>query len=250
MPPVSDRLPRRLPNALAASVLACAALAAHAACKGQLYLTLDTGNMSQAELIAEILNKHQVRATFFLANERTRRGDHALDPSWAPYWSARVKEGHVFGSHTWRHGRLLRDTADGVIYAVDGSTERLDANGLCTELNRVGDAFSAMTGERLAGLWRAPGGRATPFALAAAESCGYRHVRWADAGFLGDELPSDRYPNEALLQRALANLRSGDILMMHLGIWSRRDPFAPMLDRLLAGLKQRGFCFATLAAQS
>jgi peptidoglycan-N-acetylmuramic acid deacetylase len=34
--------------------------------------------------------------------------------------------------------------------------------------------------------------------------------------------------------------------MAHLGIWSRADPFAPMLDPLIAGLKQRGFCFRTL----
>jgi hypothetical protein len=34
--------------------------------------------------------------------------------------------------------------------------------------------------------------------------------------------------------------------MMHLGIWSRRDPYAPMLDELLTRLKGRGFCFATL----
>jgi hypothetical protein len=47
-----------------------------------------------------------------------------------------------------------------------------------------------------------------------------------------------------LLERALARIRDGDILMAHLGIWSRHDPFAPMLDPLIAGLKARGFCFA------
>jgi hypothetical protein len=72
-------------------------------------------------------------------------------------------------------------------------------------------------------------------------------VHWNEAGFLGDELPSERYPNDVLLKRALANIKSGDILMMHLGIWSRKDPFWPQLDPLLAGLKAKGFCFATLA---
>ena len=95
-------------------------------------------------------------------------------------------------------------------------------------------------------IWRAPGGKTTPNALAAARQCGYEHVHWADAGFLGDELPSDRFPNEALLKRAIANLRDGDIMMMHLGIYSRKDPFGPMLDPLLGALSARGFCFATL----
>ena len=40
-----------------------------------------------------------------------------------------------------------------------------------------------------------------------------------------------------LLAQALSRLRSGDILMAHLGIWSRKDPFAPVLDPLIAGLR-------------
>ena len=52
----------------------------------------------------------------------------------------------------------------------------------------------------------------------------------------------------ALLERALRRVRDGDILMAHLGIWSRQDPFAPMLDPLLRGLRERGLCFATLAS--
>jgi hypothetical protein len=48
------------------------------------------------------------------------------------------------------------------------------------------------------------------------------------------------------MKRALAGLKDGDILMMHTGIWSRKEPFAPMLDPLIAGLKERGFCFSTL----
>jgi hypothetical protein len=32
-----------------------------------------------------------------------------------------------------------------------------------------------------------------------------------------------------------------------MGIWSRKDPWAPAnLEPLIAGLEQKGFCFATL----
>ena len=217
------------------------------ACKGTLYLTIDTGSMSQAENIARILARHEVKATFFLANEKTVRGDFVLDPAWGEYWRARVAEGHAFGSHTWHHGYFRGDLPDGrVRYAHDGATHALDAAGVCAELRRVDERFRSLTGRGLDPVWRAPGGRTTPNALAAAKACGYEHVHWAEAGFLGDELPSDRYPNDVLLARALKNLRNGDVMMMHLGIWSRKDPFAPMLDPLLAGLKARGFCFALL----
>jgi peptidoglycan/xylan/chitin deacetylase (PgdA/CDA1 family) len=51
-----------------------------------------------------------------------------------------------------------------------------------------------------------------------------------------------------LLQKALRDIRPGDILLAHLGIWSRQDPWAPaVLEPLITGLKQRGHCFATLA---
>jgi peptidoglycan/xylan/chitin deacetylase (PgdA/CDA1 family) len=83
--------------------------------------------------------------------------------------------------------------------------------------------------------------------LAAARDCGFAHVAWAPAGFLGDELPSDRFPNDMLLQKALRDIRAGDIMVAHLGIWSRQDPWAPaVLEPLIVGLMARGFCFATL----
>jgi peptidoglycan/xylan/chitin deacetylase (PgdA/CDA1 family) len=239
-------------TAFLTALLTSAAVQAGAACSGTVYLTLDTGNMRHAETIAAILNKHQVKATFFVAQERTFREDHALDPAWGPYWQARVAEGHAFGSHTWHHGSFRADQPDGRVRYVlmDGTAESLDATAICEELRQPDRRFRELTGRSLDPLWRAPGGRTTPLTLKAAEQCGYHHVGWAPAGFLGDELPSDRYPNDRLLRQAVEHIRSGDILMAHLGIWSRKDPFAPMLDPLIAGLKQRGLCFATLPAGS
>lgn len=243
-----------LRTAACLTLLAAGSVAAAAgpACRGTLYLTFDTGNMRHAEAIAAILDKYQVRATFFVAQEKTFRGDFALDPSWRPFWQARVAEGHAFGSHTWRHGSFRADSADGrrVRYRLmDGSQQELDSGEVCAEIEQPDRRFAELTGRPLDHLWRAPGGHTTPFTLKAAAGCGYRHVGWAPAGFLGDELPSERYPNAALLQRALATLKDGDIVMAHLGIWSRKDPFAPMFDPLIAGLKARGFCFAPLAGR-
>ena len=222
-----------------------------ASARGTLYLTIDTGNMRFAEEIARTLSQHRIRATFFLANEKTFRGDHALDSSWTSYWEARSKEGHAFGSHTWSHGKFVRDVDGGVVYVPqfgDGAGRRvtLDRAGVCAELRRVDDAFREATGRPLDRLWRSPGGRLSANAMGFANACGYRHVHWSPAGFLGDELPSDRYPNKALVAKTLGSVRDGDVLVMHMGIWSRKDPYAPMLDSLLTGLEKRGFCFATL----
>ena len=54
----------------------------------------------------------------------------------------------------------------------------------------------------------------------------------------------------AVRARALKDIRPGDILLAHLGIWSRKDPWAPaVLEPLVEGLKARGFCFRTLREQ-
>jgi len=217
-------------------------------CKGKIYLTIDTGSMSHAELIARTLNEENVKATFFLANEYTTRKDHSLDPSWDAYWKARADEGHAFGNHTWSHRWARRDAADKVMVADQkGTPDALDQKAFCEEMKRVNAAFKRATGRELSGIWRAPGGRTTQNSLRFAASCGYPvHVHWDDAGFLGDELPSEQHPNNVLLERALKNIKSGDVLVMHTGIWSRKDPFAPMLKPLIQGLKSRGLCFATI----
>ena len=212
------------------------------------YLTIDTGNMEPAEQIAAILRKHQVKATFFLADEKTKRGDTSLDPAWAPFWRALAADGHKFGSHTWKHSYFRRDLPNGKVayVAKAGLTEQLDQAGLCAELRRVDQRFHAMTDRHLDPLWRAPGGRTTTRTLEFAKRCGFRHVGWTPHGFLGDELPSQTHPNRRLLADSLRNIKDGEILLLHLGIWSRQDPYWPMLDPLIDGLKKRGFQFALL----
>jgi len=235
-----------------AAATARAAAPPRACPAGTVYLTLDTGNMRHAELIADILRRHEVRATFFLANEKTDQGGWSLDDSWIPYWRRLLAEGHAFGSHTWDHVYFRSVLPDGRIGVRPqfgpqaGRSLQWDAAAVCAEIDRVDARFREITGQPLQRWWRAPGGRAPEAALAAARRCGWAHVHWAPAGFLGDELPSDRYPNQRLLQQALAGIRGNDILIAHLGIWSRQDPYAPMLDPLIAGLKARGLCFATL----
>ncbi len=227
--------------------------ARQAACAKPVYLTFDTGHMGVAPLVAQVLQDQQVQATFFLANERTRSGGWSLDDSWAPWWRSMAAAGHAFGSHTWDHHTWLADRRDGGFDTRPsmgphaGQRQVLSAAQYCAELQRPAQRFQAMTGQAMLPLFRAPGGKTSAALLRAARACGWQHVGWAPAGFLGDELPSDNYPNALLLQRALDGIRSGDILMAHLGIWSRQDPWAPaVLAPLISGLKARDFCFATL----
>jgi len=223
-------------------------------CTKTTYLTFDTGNMAVAQLVADVLKRNQIQATFFLSNEKTKRGDFALDTSWQSYWQERVREGHRFGSHTYDHVYWLADSGDDKVLMKPqfgknaGKTVVYDANTLCAEIKRVDTRFQELTGRKLDPIWRASGGKISARLTAMGEQCGYRHVGWSSAGFLGDELDSNRHPNAVLFERASKNLKDGDIAMAHLGIWSRQDPWAPaVLEPLIQEWKRQGFCFAAIA---
>lgn len=222
-------------------------------CDQPVYLTFDTGHMGVAPFIAEVLEREKIRATFFMANEPTRTGGMSLDDTWAPWWKKMAAQGHAFASHTFDHVYWLSDLPENQFKVRPssgpdaGRVQAWSAQQYCDELARVDRRFEQMTGRQTLPLFRAPGGKTSPDLIQAGASCGYAHVGWSLAGFLGDELPSAKYPNAALLDRALKNIRPGDILMAHLGIWSRQDPWAPaVLEPLIVGLKQKGFCFATI----
>lgn len=252
----------RVSSAILAFALAWLALPAGAAappaeCRKPVYLTLDTGHMGVADLVADVLRRQQVRVTFFAADERTQVGDGSLGQHWAAWWRARAAEGHAFASHTLDHVYWRADVpqAGGATRfrvwpsagAQQGQDMVWDAAQYCREIRAAAARLEQITGQPTLPLYRAPGGKTSPALLAAARQCGYLHVGWAPAGFLGDELPSDKYPNALLLQRALRDIQPGDVLLAHLGIWSRQDPWAPaVLEPLIVGLKQRGFCFRTL----
>ncbi|HQY76823.1 MAG TPA: polysaccharide deacetylase family protein [Rhodoferax sp.] len=228
---------------------------AQSSCANPVYLTFDTGHMETAPLVADVLRKQQVKATFFVANERTKKGDGSLGNDWAFWWKAMAAQGHEFASHTYDHV-YWRGDIRGVkptfrmqptSGAFEGREFTWDAAKYCEQIGRAAERIQDHTGKKPLPLFRAPGGKTSPRLLEVASACGYAHVGWAAAGFLGDELPSEKFSNEMLLKKALRDIRGGDILMAHLGIWSRKDPWAPAnLEPLIVGLKERGFCFETL----
>ena len=243
----------QLTVALLITFLGLSANAQTANCNKTTYLTFDTGNMAVAEKVAEILKRQEVKATFFLSNEKTFRGDFALDDAWKGYWQERLKEGHHFGSHTYDHTYLVKDGPQGEVFVKPqfgpkaGMTMLYNEASMCKEIRRVDLRFVELTGQPLQKIWRAPGGKTSPNLIWMGDMCGYQHFGWAPSGFLGDELNSDKYPNSTLLEKASREIKDGDITMAHLGIWSRKDPWAPaVLEQLIINLKGRGFCFSVL----
>ena len=226
-----------------------------AECLKPVYLTFEAGHMDVAPLVAEVLKRQQVRVTFFVSNEATTVGNGALGSYWAPWWKERAAEGHEFASNTydhvyWRADERSVEPRFRVRPSAGAFAHReftWDAKKYCEQVAYANERLEDFTGKKPLPLFRAPGGKTSRKLLAATRACGFEHVAWAPAGLLGDELPSERVSNEALLKKALRDIQPGDILAAHLGAGTRRDPWAPaVLEPLIVGLKERGFCFETL----
>jgi len=97
-------------------------------CQKPIYLTLDTGHMGMAPLIADVLRKHQVPATFFGAHEKTQEGDGSLGQYWSAWWKARGSEGHDFASHTYDHAYWRSDIDSRTFKIRPSSGEQKDQN--------------------------------------------------------------------------------------------------------------------------
>jgi peptidoglycan/xylan/chitin deacetylase (PgdA/CDA1 family) len=236
------------------SLSAHLALAAPA-CERPLYLTFDTGHMGEAPLIADILRRTQVHATFFVANEPTKTGDGTLGNQWGTWWKVLAAEGHEFASQTYDHvywradvpGTQPRFRVRVTSGAFADREFTMDTAKYCEQISRAAQRLEDFIGRKTLPLYRAPGGLVSPRLLVAAGSCGFAHVGWSQAGVLGDDLPSEKFSNDVLLKKALRDVRSGDILVAHLGSWKRLEPWAPnVLEPLINGLKQQGFCFETM----
>lgn len=225
------------------------------ACQDPVYLTFETGDMAAAPVVAAILKRQGVRATFFAANERTVQGDGSLGNYWAPWWKARAVEGHEFASNTYDrvvwHADLpgvdRRFRVEPSVGALAGREFTWDAAKYCAQISYAAERLQDFTGKKPLPLFRAPGGKTSKRLLESAGACGYAHVGWSATGVLGDDWPSERFSNDMLLNKALKDVRSGDILLAHLGQGGRKEPWAgAVLEPLLVGLKARGLCFQTL----
>jgi peptidoglycan/xylan/chitin deacetylase (PgdA/CDA1 family) len=234
---------------------ACAWAVAIDTCEKKVYLTFNTGDMENAPLVADILQRQHVRASFFASNQRTAIGDASLGNYWAPWWKAQAAQGHQFASLTYDHvfwrsdlpGAPPRYRVRLTSGALEGREFTWEAGKYCEQITHAAQRLSDFTGKKSLPLFRAPGGAISPSLLNAARACGYAHVGWAAAGALGDQLPSEKISNDDLLQQALRDIRSGDILVATLGTSTRKDPWAPaVLEPLIVGLRAQGFCFDTL----
>jgi peptidoglycan/xylan/chitin deacetylase (PgdA/CDA1 family) len=150
-------------------------------------LTFDDGPHPQATpAVLNLLEKHGVRATFFLVGEQVQRRPELAREI--------VDAGHTVGIHCYRHRSLLR----------------LQPREVREDLTRAAATIEDATAKRLH-LYRPPYGRFALAALVHARRSHWRCVLWS--------LDSQDWHPDATVSsieaRIGSGLRSGDVLVFH-----------------------------------
>ena len=184
-------------------------------------ITFDDGpNPDATPLILDTLRREGVQATFFVLGRHADR--------WPDHVKRMAAEGHQLGNHGYWHRKLHRRTP---AYVRD-------------DLTRGTEAIERASGIRPRH-FRAPHGFRSPWVTPIARSLGQRTVGWS-LGVWDSARPG---PDE-IVDRTLRGMRAGSILLLHDGDGydelGDRMQTAAALPRIIGGLRERGFRFATL----
>ncbi|MFB9358185.1 polysaccharide deacetylase family protein [Actinoplanes nipponensis] len=181
-------------------------------------LTFDDGPGPRwTPMVLDTLAAAGVPATFFMVGRRLR--EHA----------ALVRgrlDGHEVGNHSWSHDDLAT----------------LDLPRVTAELSRAHDVIGEVTG-RAPTLMRPPFGHLGGSTLLAADSMGYDIVLW------NRQMRERAYAADpgAQVRAIVDGARPGDIVLAHDVGADRRLVALRGLGAMIAGLRDRGYRFATVS---
>jgi peptidoglycan/xylan/chitin deacetylase (PgdA/CDA1 family) len=195
-----------------------------AAARNEVAITIDDGPEPEVTpAVLALLAEHQARATFFCIGERVDR-----HPAMA---RAIVAAGHNVENHS-QHHRLY--------FSLLGPRRMRD------EIARAQLAIGMATGERPK-FFRAPAGLRNPLLQPALSHLDLQLTSWTRRGF-----DTQTGNGERVLTRLAANLRGGDILLLHDGHAARSSSGRPVilevLPRLLEHLAAKDLKPVTLRA--
>jgi len=182
-------------------------------------LTFDDGPSEEytAEIL-KILRDNDVKATFFLVGKAIQSNPAAAQSI--------VEAGHQIGNHSFTHSRMLLKSPDFVKQEIEATTGLIRSAGY-----RGAITFRPPYGKKLFTL---------PYYLASRD---ITSVTWDVAP--DSVLPLNASP-EDIARNAVANIRPGSIILMHVMFESRRNSMAAVPEIILA-LKQKGYRFVTVS---
>ena len=183
-----------------------------------IYLTFDAGYENGAtERILDTLQKHNVKAAFFLVGNYIARNAYLV--------RRMVEEGHTVGNHTMHHPDM---------------SKLKDKEAFAKELQDLEELFLEKTGKQLPKYYRPPQGIYSEENLKLAKDLGYKTVFWSLAyvDWKNDSQPS----KEEAFAKLLPRIHPGAVVLLH----STSETNAEILDELLTKWEEMGYRFGTL----
>jgi peptidoglycan/xylan/chitin deacetylase (PgdA/CDA1 family) len=197
-------------------------LPAASARRGEIALTIDDGpDPEVTPAVLELLDRLQVKATFFCIGENARRHPALCREI--------VARGHDVQNHSERHRHNF---------------SMLGPRGYRLELQAAQDSLAAITGRRPQ-FFRAPAGLRNPFLGPVLESMGLQLAAWTRRGY------DTRSDAAVVSRRLLPAVRPGAILLLHDGNCARSAAGVPVILDVLPVLARQaaasGLHFVTLS---
>ncbi|MCM3588388.1 polysaccharide deacetylase family protein [Mesobacillus maritimus] len=190
----------------------------------EVVITFDDGpDPTYTPQILDILNKYQIKGTFFMIGENALKHPDLVERM--------QKEGHEIGSHTFTHSDIA-------------SMSRLQMR---MELNANQRLFQAITGHSMT-LFRPPyvaetelNSRSELLPLLQAQEMGYTMV--------GQSIDSSDWQglsSEEIFNQVLNQLSNGNVILLH-DSGGDRSNTVKALPMIIEELKKRGYTFTTVA---
>lgn len=167
-----------------------------------------TWGTSRTDRLLEILRRHGVKTTFFLAGNWVER--------YPEYVRKIAAEGHEIGNHSYTHPHMASLSADQIRQELEQNQRRIDA----------------LVGRPDVLLFRPPFGEYSDTVIRVASELGYYTVQWSVDSLDWQDLSAD-----TMVERILRGIEPGDIVLFHND--GTHTPEA--VDRLIPLLKARGF---------
>jgi peptidoglycan/xylan/chitin deacetylase (PgdA/CDA1 family) len=187
----------------------------------QLALTFDDGpSAGYTPALLELLDRYQVKATFFMIGNHVRR---------LPQIAEQVaRAGHIVGNHTLTHPNLIFRSPAQV---------RAELAGCSRVLSEVVGSHSS--------LFRPPFGGRRPDVLRWASDAGLQTVMWSITAY-------DWNPKSAgqIEERIMRQVGGGEVILMHDGGHNHpdadRSPTVGAVGRVIRRCRDEGYSFATI----
>jgi polysaccharide deacetylase family sporulation protein PdaB len=180
-------------------------------------LTFDDGpHESKTEKILEILDKYNVKATYFIIGQNAEKHPEILNTI--------LSKGHEIGNHTYDHKSIYK----------------LSDVKLTDDVERCSDVIESITGSRPV-LFRPPEGFMNDTIATSVGRYGYRVILWKV-----DTYDWKGKSAAEISSGVMKTVKSGDIILMHDYIW-KDSHTAEALDIIIPKLMKQGYRFVTVS---